>query len=66
MRSFWTIAALVIGLSSVGGYAYAVGTGAELGSPAPAFVPADVRAKPGGLRSFHFWHVGYGGYRGGK
>lgn len=66
MKSFWAIAALVVGLSVVGGYAYATTNGVILGSPKERFVPKEVRSNPSGYRSFHFWHVGYGGYRGGK
>jgi hypothetical protein len=66
MRSFWAIAALVIGLASLGSFGAAVASGYVWGSPTERFVPAGVRASSGGYRSFHFWHAGYGGYRGGK
>ncbi len=64
--SFGTIAALLVGLLSLGGVVYMASSGTVVGSPKEAFVPNDVRATPGAYRSFHFWHVGYGGYRGGK
>lgn len=66
MKSFWTMAALVLGLSSLLGFAYVTATGTIIGSPEQSFVPEEVRSRPGAYRSFHFWHVGYGGYRGGK
>lgn len=66
MRSFWVISALVIGTLCLGGFVSAVRSGYVWGSPKEQFVPAQVRSAPGGYRSFHFWHVGYGGYRGGK
>jgi len=66
MKSVWTICTLVIGLSSLGGYAWWTDAGREYGAPRARVVPAEVRATPGGYRSFHFWHVGFGGYRGGK
>lgn len=66
MKSFWAICALLVGLGLTAGYTYATANGVEVGSPQQEFVPKEVRAKPNGYRSFHFWHVGYGGYRGGK
>ena len=66
MKSFWAITALLIGLGASAGYAYSVSQGKVMGSPEKDFVPKEVRSKPDGYRSFHFWHVGYGGYRGGK
>ena len=66
MKSFWTIAALVVGLSSAGAYAHWTTNGREYGAPQERFVPDEIRSKPGAYRGFHFWHVGYGGYRGGK
>lgn len=66
MKSFWTIATLLIGVSVLGGYAYTHSRGQVIGSPRERFVPKEVRTSPGGYRSFHFWHVGSGGYRGGK
>ncbi|MEM9492869.1 MAG: hypothetical protein AAGC55_27215 [Myxococcota bacterium] len=66
MKSFWTIATLVIGLAVLGNFAYKTATGKVSGSPEEQFVPKEVRDQPGGYRTFHFWHVGYGGYRGGK
>lgn len=66
MKSFWAIAALVVGLISVGTFAYATSQGKVFESPSEEFVPKDIRKQPNGYRSFHFWHVGFGGYRGGK
>lgn len=66
MKSIWTTLALIIGLSSLGGFTYVMSTGTEVGAPQATFVPKEVRTRPGGYRSFHFWHIGYGGYRGGK
>ena len=66
MKSLWIMLALALGLSSSAGFTYAMATGAVLGSPRESFVPTEVRSQPGAYRSFHFWHVGYGGYRGGK
>ena len=66
MKSFWVICALVIGLSTTAGFAYTMATGTVVLSPRESFVPSEVKSQPGGYRSFHFWHVGYAGYRGGK
>jgi hypothetical protein len=43
------------------GYAAALYTDFEPGSPRRDEIPASVRASPGGYRSFHFWHSGYHG-----
>ena len=56
----------LLGLAGVGGYGYANNTGWEYTSQKTRFVPKTVMSSPGGYRSFHYWHVGYGGYRGGK
>lgn len=66
MKSFWAITALLAALVATGSYAYSTSNGLETVSPQEEFVPKEVRKKPNGYRSFHFWHVGYGGYRGGK
>lgn len=66
MKSFWAITALIIGLGASAGYTYATSKGLVANSPQGEFVPKEVRNKPNGYRSFHFWHVGFGGYRGGK
>lgn len=66
MKSYLGITALIVGLASLGGFTYLTATGTIVGSPTQSFVPEDVRARPGSYRTFHFWHVGYGGYRGGK
>ena len=57
---------VIIGLGGVGAYGYASHTGWEYNSGQTRFVPKEVMRRPGGYRSFHYWHVGYGGYRGGK
>jgi len=61
---------LVAGVLFVGAFAWWGVTGRERQKQPRRFIPADVRAQartsPGGYRSFHFWHVGTGGYRGGK
>lgn len=66
MKSMFAIATLLVGITVLGGYAYTLGQGQVIGSPRERFVPKEVRTSPSGYRSFHFWHVGYGGYRGGK
>jgi hypothetical protein len=66
MKSFFTVITLVFGVTVLGGYVYTANQGQVIGSPRERFVPKEVRAAPNGYRSFHFWHVGYGGYRGGK
>jgi hypothetical protein len=35
--------------------------GWEFGTPARQSLPGDVRALPGGYRTFHYWHDGYHG-----
>jgi hypothetical protein len=70
-RNTWVvILQLVVGVALVGWFSWRTVTGYESNTTPRQFVPADVRAsarsQPGGYRSFHFWHVGYGGYRGGK
>jgi hypothetical protein len=46
----------------VGGYSALAFTQRELGSgPERDEIPGDVKASPGGYRSFHFWHSGYHG-----
>ncbi len=57
---------LLFGLASVGGYGYVSHSGWEYTSQKTRFVPKSVMGSPGGFRSFHYWHVGYGGYQGGK
>jgi len=57
---------LLFGLAGVGGYGYVNHSGWEYTSQKTRFVPKTVMGSPGGYRSFHYWHVGYGGYRGGK
>lgn len=66
MKSFWAITTLVIGIALLGSFAYVTTLGLVWGAPKEDFVPQEVRNNPNGYRSFHFWHVGYGGYRGGK
>ena len=62
----FTIIYLLLGAGSIGGYGYAMNTGWALSKQETRFVPKDTMRAPGGYRSFHYWHVGYGGYRGGK
>jgi hypothetical protein len=62
----FTIFYLILGVGSIGTYGYATNTGWALNKQETRFVPKDTMRKPGGYRSFHYWHVGYGGYRGGK
>lgn len=50
----------------LGGFVWIGFTGWEHSSPDRRYVPAEVRAAPGGYRTFHYWHVGFSGYRGGK
>jgi hypothetical protein len=57
---------LLVGLGGLGGYGYISQTGWEYGTPHEQFVPRQILRSPGGYRSFHYWHIGYGGYRGGK
>lgn len=64
--SFWTVTALAIGFVLLGGHCYATAQGVVIGSPKERFVPREVREDPNGYRTFHYWHVGSGGYRGGK
>ncbi|WP_428264952.1 hypothetical protein [Haliangium sp.] len=66
MKSGWFWASLTAGVLSLGIFTATVWSGTVVGSPQSRFVPAEVRSAPGGYRSFHFWHVGSGGYRGGK
>ena len=66
MKSFWVIGAIIMALGSTYGYASAVSKGKVMDSPKAEFIPKSQRDKPGGYRSFHFWHIGTGGYRGGK
>jgi hypothetical protein len=66
MKSIWSTIALIVGLTILAGYGYATQRGIIVGSPKKEFVPSEMRKAPGGYRSFHFWHAGYGGYRGGK
>ena len=53
---------VVLAILAIGTYAAAAFRGWEFGGKR-GFVPQDVRSKPGGLRTFHYFH---GGYRGGK
>jgi len=48
------------------GFGYVGFTGWEHSSPDKRFVPSKVQTAPSGFRTFHYWHVGFGGYRGGK
>lgn len=57
---------LLLGLGGVGTYGYLTTTGWEYSKQETRFVPKEIMSSPGGYRSFHYWHVGYGGYRGGK
>ena len=66
MKTPLLVITLLAGAASLGGFAYATARGASFGAPTQRFVPEQVRASPNGYRSFHFWHAGYGGYRGGK
>ena len=66
MKSVIVMLYLALGVGSLGAYSYVSATGWEYGSPPRQFAPKQVRNTQGGYRSFHFWHVGYGGYRGGK
>ena len=46
----------------VGSYAALAFTQKQLGpGPERDEIPGDVRASPGGYRTFHFWHSGYHG-----
>ena len=60
-----SILAMILGgfaILTVGGYSALAFTGRELGGgPQRDEIPGDVRASPGGYRSFHFWHSGYHG-----
>ena len=62
------ISKLYIGVAvlMLGGFGWVGFTGWEHSTPGQRIVPAAVRAAPSGYRTFHFWHVGFGGYRGGK
>ncbi len=57
---------LLLGAGSIGAYGYATNTGWALNQQETRYVPKDTMRAPGGYRSFHYWQVGYGGYRGGK
>ncbi len=61
---------VVTSIAMIGWFAHYTLTGKESGkdsgSGARRRVPAEIRAAPNGLRTFHYWHVGVGGYRGGK
>ena len=56
----------LLGVGGIGAYGYANMTGWEYTKQEKRFVPKEVMRSPGGYRSFHYWHVGFGGYRGGK
>lgn len=62
----FTMFYLLLGAGSLGAYGYATNTGWAMNQQETRFVPKDTMRSPGGYRSFHYWHVGYGGYRGGK
>ena len=68
MSSFIAKFYLVCGIGLLGGFSYTSLTGWERGTEKRRFIPSEVRTDtgPSGIRGFHFWHVGYGGYRGGK
>lgn len=53
---------LALGLAMIAFFSVASYAGWEWGDPKREYVPADVRSRPGGWRSF----VYVGGYRGGK
>jgi hypothetical protein len=53
---------VVVGLAMLGFFGVAMWSGWEWGNPKREHLPADVRSRPGGWRSF----VYVGGYRGGK
>ena len=57
---------LTTSVGMVGTFSYGMMRGWEMGSPDRKALPREVRSRPGGYRGFHFWYVGYGGYRGGK
>ena len=62
----FTLFYLLLGVGSIGAYGYTTHTGWALSQQETRYVPKDTMRSPGGYRSFHYWHVGYGGYRGGK
>ena len=53
--------ALALGGLMIAVYAGIAFTGTEFGDSERERIPPDVRASPGGYRSFHFWHSGYHG-----
>ncbi len=57
---------VVLAVLLLSGFAWAGFTGWEYGTEKQRVIPAAQRNGPNGVRGFHFWHVGYGGYRGGK
>lgn len=64
--SFWAKVTLIVGAIVAGRYVYHSARGTLPGSAEQRTLPPEVRAAPGGYRSFHFWYAGHGGYRGGK
>lgn len=66
MKSRVAMMYLLLGLGSVGAYTYVSMGGWEYGTPARRNAPIGVTGSPGGYRTFHFWHAGSGGFRGGK
>jgi len=56
----------LLGMGGIGAFAYVNQTGWARSKQETRFVPKSVMRSTGGYRSFHYWHVGYGGYRGGK
>lgn len=69
-RSWVVMVYGVVGACLIGWFTWRTVTGYETTTHPRQFIPSDIRAtarsSPHGYRSFHFWHVGYGGYRGGK
>ncbi len=53
----------IFGAAVIAAYLWQGCSGWEPTRSQRGFVPASVRASPGGYRSFHFWH---GGFHGGK
>lgn len=57
---------LVAGLLGLSWFGWLGLSGWERDGRTRRTVPAEVQAAPNGYRTFHYWHVGFGGYRGGK
>jgi len=60
-RSPWTYSFFALGLVISVGYAATAWADWEPGDTEREELPPDVRASPGGYRSYHFWHSGYHG-----